>query len=651
MTGKKPLLFSRAELADLAPRLLTWAGESHEGEDGGTFDHGLQCLVEAFAASAVLARDADQVPTLVSLCQCHWRWNDDLAGQCLSAAMTLAGDAPGTRALVCALAADRELHVGFELSGWLDPAIAAERALLESYLDGRAGEFVARRARERLSGALDVPWWQGKFAQDPAAGLEGPGTRESLAALVRFGELMESSDERTARDETLLAIARGLPPRAALLCLQAVLERAGWGVPGPAPFLALALAAEDGAAFVADRLEKADEERSTRIRRALPEAAASAPPSAVAALARELLRRAEDRPWSEVADWRSRASRLVDACLGLWPAQADPAPLLDCMLRWGEGLAEPAAGTGLFSAALRRAGAGRPALADAFARACEADWLGRWAIAGPALAGASELWPELRRELARERLALSNRTEVLDWAARVAVDDDEATALRHMDDPRVRPSLFGNLRGGVFLRARRELRAGRLTLREAAAVFRTLEDQFGGVVRSVPEYRRPQDDEEPAPAQRPPDERQAFLGRLGDAGDLAGPPLPAEWDELRRLRSAAGLAGLDWPFAALPMPPGAWHPDDLAWARNLVQSCVDGDFRLPEFVAHVLSCKPFPESLALCERLRGLGDEEHVTGSIEGSLRELRRRLGLAPEPPDGPEPAAGPATGDEQAW
>jgi len=629
-TKKKPLLLTKADLSDLAPRLEKWADDWPENDDSGLYCDAYQGLVTAFGASAALAGEPSHLAAFVSLCRDGGEWPGELAATCARSAIRLAGADPARRRLAASLAENRWNWADWVLAAWLDPGDPGERAVLESFLDGHSGEDVAKRARERLESAGAVPWWQGRFAADPAAGLAGDEATKALVVLREFLAMLEKPKPTPDEERRMLAQVRSLPPRAAQLCARAVVEFDGWGGPSRPGYLALMLERPEGVERFTQLLADTEDMLSIWVRETLKEALPSLAPQCREALALALLGRVRDCSWDKVTGFREPEGKLFDACLDVWPEQTDPAPVVGALRRWAS--RESATGHTYRSGEFfKRMGPAWPSLQETMRESFACEWGGEHTLLGPALAHASECWPALRRELALDLLARSTNGAMLGWAAPVVVAEDEAAALKLLGDPRVRGHLFENLRGAVFLQARRELNAGRLTLEEADAVFSHVGTHAGGVVTTMPHLGLGEDDVDPAEPWNTREDRGEWLAGLAGAEtpDLAGPPTPAEWEQYRRLREPTPCKPRRFQAFGLFVPPGPWLAEDLAWMETMVRHSIDADPDLAIGLARVFSLKPSVESLRLCERLEKVVEERAVE-FFEPSLKRLRSSLGVA---------------------
>jgi hypothetical protein len=162
-------------------------------------------------------------------------WDDDYGETSVEAirASVVSLLSRGVRAdeQVRSMAEDDSAEVRLAVAEGLKPAGQAEIALLRGLTkDGDAN--VRNAARKSLQGVADVPWWTGKFSQDPAARMSAREAQRADPIVKEVAQLMD---------------VQGYAQKDALPKIAALVEQLPDGVAADAAENALRLAASGGA--------------------------------------------------------------------------------------------------------------------------------------------------------------------------------------------------------------------------------------------------------------------------------------------------------------------------------------------------------------------------------------------------------------------
>lgn len=630
---KAPLaLLTQAEVGEFADRVedaLVLNLRARDDPDD-LFHVGRKALFVAWTTSAALAGDTSQLPVIVHWIQ-HNDWDYETGRALVRSALRLAGTDPALRAQIYELTDSWSLIITGPVIEWLDPTLPAERELLTE-LSRSGKKTFADAARKRLATVSPPAWWEAHFEEDPTAGLDDETLAGLEPRLRRFVELNGESDDDEAQAEMLSLLAQ-FPARAAMAAGLRLLRFTSYGSKTSVPAVAaIVLRHEDGARRFCDLLTETIRHELMGISSGLESDEDSIPFEARRRLVLEALSRFSQGSFEELrANHEHPLATLERIMTHLWPAELDPSPMVEALRTMADPAAtEPESGVGYFSSMFERLDPAHVSVLEKpFREALDADFLGAHSLIGPALSSATKRWPrELQRELAIGVLSRPDAKHTLAWAVKTLAHVAPDELVPRLSDERLRKHAysFSALKApGLFVHARAELRAGRLTLDEAGDVLRAITDAWGGAAST--RWRGTEEPDDPGAL---PDDATAVAFRAAVESidpSQAGRPTDEEWSLLRRMRLQASEVERREVFQLI-VPPGPWHPDDLKWLSSCVQMARDEHPSMAWFVASALAHHPDPEALALLEQLQDLGDEDEIF-DVKELVDQMRQKLGL----------------------
>ncbi len=213
-----------------------------------------------------------------------------------------------------------------------------------------------------------------------------------------------------------------------------------------------------------------------------------------------------------------------------------------------------------------------------------------------------------------------------------------AEKLARLDDPRFRRVAFGGcLEDEILARARQELREGKLNATEASSVLFMVDRLWGGCVRTIQwgdDGRRHDSGEDGSGL--PMDKYAVELRTKFEAvhPEWAGPLTEAEWDEIRRLRTAIDLdAAIEDLHLATCFRSGPWHAEDRRFFDAVCRRVIDQ--RILErcsYLSSVVAEKGDASDFELLEELADVDGED--ASMVDTAIERLQARLGVTrPEP------------------
>lgn len=634
MTRKKRQvnLLTSEEVKMLRPRI----GEMLEAGSYGILRKrslaidGSRALFAAWAASAAQCGDTSQLGFITGWLKAI-DWEPEAADTSIRAAIQLAGDDARLRALLYPLEATMSHSIISPMIAWLDPDRPAERKVLEK-LSGNLYRHIAKEARDRLATANAVPWWHGYFDHDPSAGLDEAAMSDLQPKFARYMELLDT--DRDDYVDELFSLVQRFPPQAKSgACLRIARHWRYKRLLGPV--LGELLSVEGGARMFCDLVKENDEETYYDLGEGVKYLPSSTTPEQRADLAREALSRLEGTTEKDFDDVLGRPSTYSRIAALSWHHDQDPTPVLDLLVEMADPNADsPSYGVGYWNALVDRLDARwLPLLQERFEQALEGDFLGRFSVLGPSLKSVAKRFPEAeRRRMAFDVLNRKEAKRTVEWAVDTVVHLAPEELDRWLDDPRVRKHAFHLSTPEIFIRGRRELRAGTLAPNEVGAMASQVSSLFGGQVNLFGRRRAGQPRQNATKKSNPV--RDAIVAA---APDLAGPLTEEEWALIRRLRAELPASKVDEAGLEFLIPEGPWHPEDFAWLERLVDYVVTSKAQWAYFAALLCARHPSPEVLPLLEKLDDIEDPfDHLDDRAKEISDEVRRALGVPTKYGDG---------------
>ncbi len=572
-----------------------------------------------------------------------------------------------------ALAACENVTIRAATAAALRPFDAAAVRLLEQ-LAADPDPKTRVAARANLGPAHPLPWWCGLFPADPNAGRSADEAAALDPALQRAAAVVNTDRWGFHKRDLREAVAplEALPDPLAVTLYERLLMRPDVYQPEVAAWAPPLLRRPGGEEALARLCSAWGLHDPTDLRaKTLAALAGEIPDDRRLAICTRLLRVVREVPENERDNYRrpgygvAKVAAVIAA--SFWPSGTDPTPLLETILGVPPTRAADAAESEY------RHDVAASSLGEAFARpdvdiasllpvlvpACARGWPGAFKRRLPTELRSrveAAYHPELR---AAAEQALSGPDESRrSWAMRYLVggghdprrDPPVPEVLeRFYRDPALRTLV---LQDSAFLArvlptARRDLRAGRLSLEEIQRVLHQIHNLWGGMSYG-PFPRDPGFHARYAREQR--EKYDAWLG----PEELRGPITAEEWDVMRAARDATPVHGQGCtPYGTVGcLAPGPWHPADLDLVRRSIENGkASGSTFFLELNA--LVAKPSPESEALVVDL-----VEHIVRS--GDPRALAACLHVAGDdefpaaakrllPTDSPSPVA-PSAADAAA-
>ncbi len=526
----------------------------------------------------------------------------------------------------------------------LRPAGPEERALLASLAEDPDPE-VRRPAQETLAELEEVPWWTGKFGDDPLADVPAEEAERYRQPLEAIAKLLDLPRPKLAEhDAELAALAGSLPDDAARDVAFATLRGPTAAATHLPALGAMMVSRPGGAETLVALLDQwvmlpgffVKDAHARMIKEASPDRRIEA----CIALARRavLPLTEEDELFGARPPWV--AAELVGHA---FPAEADPTPLVDIVLTVAPGEHSHVA---WHLAKVVSASSAVPAqLMDRFVEAHLAGCPGAWCHLRDAVqAILANAPPELRQSVA-ERSALADDAGTASWGlCRLLLADHDPDrdpppyeqAGRFFGDPRERGLLLPP-HGDPNLAApwlREALRRGELDFPNAVAAVRAVSALWGWT-------RAPKGSAE---AKRHRDVRARYAALLGPRR-LHGPVTRAELRELRRARSrwTAWTEAVYRETLFHGLPDGPLHDEDRAFLEQALRFTEEEDKDLAFLVSTVIDNKGTAADAPMYDRLLATVPDGEDGELLRRTANRFRERVGL-PALPDDEEEEEPPA-------
>jgi hypothetical protein len=651
---KMPRISTAEEIRTLAARAIAVLDALGEVDDDNLSDAeqrqndlDFHASIEALrfcAAAAASLGDASLLPVIARALDARDGYRDDAVhdSEVLANGVgeLIAAGAP-VNSEVEALAAHKDPFVRMAVAKGLKPRNAAAIALLEKLAVDPVAE-VRRPAQASLSKAREVPWWMGKFKQDPAAALppeEAERLKDTFAAIAAL--IDQGNYAVRKRQEELVALASKLPDHLAVEVAMSVLCGGNNSYDTAlVPLGAMMVARQGGVEALIQACETWAKLDSFMVTKEHVQMVASTPPEVRLPACLALARYVATRRSKQRREFDSAACVIGQIAAGAYPPGADLNPLLDIVLAippeempddemdhalhaLGEALSSPHADPGPIAERLVEARlAGYPGgfrkltwCTDILLQRIDRGLLRR------AAEEAIQREDKATMQWGIERLLFDVYDPERDPEPRVLAE-------RFYEDPRMRRVVVGayEARKTVLPLWRADMRRGALDFDQCADLVSAVDDLWGPCkVTFMMAHHAPGEREERR--RRARERLAAYLG----PEELQGPVTEEEWRILRAARSAFPRRKYAaWRDALWALPLGPWHPEDRALLEEAMRYCEEEDRDIAVLISNALANKPDVADLPLFEKLMRLCPGER--GDIRRDLVEARAALGLAGE-------------------
>jgi hypothetical protein len=530
---------------------------------------------------------------------------------------------------------------------------------------------ISHIAREKLGARFAPPWWEGVFPRDPLAGLTpqvaadiGPRLERTVALIQAPGDKM-----RGGKWDELVMVISELPQRLALQAVMAYFRRTDAFAHVPTcQKLALMLLDLDSdgreAAGLVARWGKDEKSGAAKILK-LGEFLAEGDPARRQVLCLKLIPLIQDKG----GNTNPTIVLYLPKTIGkLWPAEADPRPVLEAILSVtleeaealleGEEVSSKDEGVVHWRADLvEKCQLDLGPHLDLLVRVHEAGYPGLWSrIAGKMSLLLGQLRDPRLRRVAERKLFSGEKPSP--WALAYLIGpgyDPERDVppreflRRALSDPKLRPVVFQtkDLLFKVLHEARAELRAGTLTPEEVKAVVEATNDLWGDSGAPPPSYI----------AEELPARRAALAAELAP-DQIPGHLDPEERVVVRRslLPEILELKGhFVFDFSYFP-PSTRWTEEDRTYFEGVLGKIIETwrtqknerQNALELMVLTQIEQQPHEIFLPFIDEIIARPREQVDFDSLDyakGVRRKVREALGLDPdEPPPEPKERAQPS-------
>lgn len=649
MTERPPSFFlKKEEIHALAARAITVLEDTCEGyweetdsDERLKYSHWIRTAVDALrfcAGQAALDRDVSFLTLMADAI--HWaNFYDDpysISGgdtaNLFSSLSQLLEDGPMLPESLCDLCYHRSGRIRAGMASALRPVGEKEISLLEDLaVDTDAN--VRKEAQHSLSQVREIPWWEGKFSQDPARALSPEEATRLKPVFETISSLLDQKffSEEDAR--ALAAQAKELPDEPLFDLVRTNLPEYNC-VKKLYPLLGVMFQREGAFDVLLSLFKVWEDERWPQEIGALAGREMDALPGDVRLTFCHKLLEYIAQVDPEARTKGTENPSLIAAAIieKAWPKDTDLTPLLDFILAQEKPVHQEYDHTlNTLAKTLthqeREITAILPRVLEAHLSGYPGSWERLQSYAPQILQRAPK---EMLRPAAQKAIQ-SEDEKLLRWGLEYLLGplhDPEQDPPRDtlitsfLKEPRYRKAIFYSypLEKLLLPYLRQELNSSSLTLPEAAHVMGLISRYHGGLV-DLWEYE--------FLLQRANKEKQA---KSSDAP--RNPISEEEWQIFRRLRDAHDFNDPDhqriWWEIVFLFPKGPdWHPEDRAFLPKMIQACRDGKADNASMIARLLKAKPRQEDLPLFDELLTYCTEDEERKQIRQEKKKALKKLGL----------------------